>query len=87
MRGNRHLSADEGLADQALVEGLYDILDREPGADRIIVTAKIDHRNRAGKRLTERNGLQDLRRAPELTCGRTGRAGRCSDVDPALIGG
>ncbi|MFK0190571.1 hypothetical protein [Kitasatospora sp. NPDC090308] len=55
---HRHRYNGGEFADYAFTEALYDILDREPDADRISVTAKIDFRNRASMAMAERNGLE-----------------------------
>ncbi|MFD9690195.1 hypothetical protein ACFWXO_31055 [Kitasatospora sp. NPDC059088] len=55
---NRHRRNGGAFADHALVECLYDILDREQGSDHIVVVTKIDFRNLPSMALAQRNGLE-----------------------------
>ncbi|MER6443326.1 hypothetical protein ABT275_44715 [Streptomyces sp. NPDC001185] len=53
----RHLGG--GFADEALTDALYSVLDAEPQADAgVVVWGKVDHRNKASKRMLTRNGFQ-----------------------------
>lgn len=54
----RYRGAGGQLADRVMEEALYDILDREPDARRVVVLARIDHRNATSERLARRQGFE-----------------------------
>lgn len=58
----RHRNQNGTVADEAVIEALWDIRDQEPAAERIWVLGRVDYRNKASMRMLQRHSFREVTR-------------------------